>query len=645
MTLQRFSEAYSPTGGLAAEGVLNQLGRPDVEPLEVLVREAVQNCWDARRPSVLGIRVEIGRRHLAPAQVNAIRDELLVDPPPGLPLGDQLVPGMQIMYFAVDFVRNIGQPPDKDLGGGSFGYGKAAFYIASKARTILLDTLCRSPDGELERRFIGCGLGESFDQAGRPHTGRHWWGKLVDGVPEPIVGADAEAAARVLGLPDREDSRDLGTTVVIVAPGVTPESEDGDDPTMPFVAEAVVWNFWPRMIDTPGGVARTMSFHLTDDGTRLRLPNPRTHPRLRGFVEAMDRLREEPQGDDDFVLDRSVDCLRPIRTLGRLVLQKGVIAPVTLPDRAVPQGARVTADSVHHVALMRNVELVVKYLPGAVPVTGRNGYSGVFRCAVDVDDAFRASEPPTHDDWTYRAVPHGHDRTYVKVALERIADACREAAGYQSSIGALDGNDGIPLGEFADALAVLMPGFDGPGARRRTAAGRTAVRRPRSAPGRSTLEAGVADVWVDGTGEANSGRSDEQASASAGESITDRPEAGTEPRPPRLPQVRPRGEPSPVIASDGSAVVRYPFELRGHGNRLRLKGTVEVMTNDGAQVESEAPRGYTPPAIRAWIDPAGKEHRASDLLFGPEGVDGEWWVEVPIQDEAMIRVDIAPELA
>ena len=41
--LQRFSEQYSATGGLAAEGILNQLGRPNIEPLEVLVREAVQN--------------------------------------------------------------------------------------------------------------------------------------------------------------------------------------------------------------------------------------------------------------------------------------------------------------------------------------------------------------------------------------------------------------------------------------------------------------------------------------------------------------------------------------------------------------------------------------------------------------------------
>ena len=33
--MERYSEPYSATGGLAAEGVINQLGRPDIESLEV----------------------------------------------------------------------------------------------------------------------------------------------------------------------------------------------------------------------------------------------------------------------------------------------------------------------------------------------------------------------------------------------------------------------------------------------------------------------------------------------------------------------------------------------------------------------------------------------------------------------------------
>jgi hypothetical protein len=670
IALTRYSEPYNATGGLAAEGVLNQLGRPDVEPLEVLVREAVQNCWDARRDSERGITVDIGRVTLHTAQVDAVREQMLVDPPPGLPLGRELTPGMEVLYFAdygtaglggptradhaapgevrdfVDFVRNIGQPPDKELGGGSFGYGKAAFYIASRARTIVVDTLCDTPEGP-ERRLIGCGLGENFIRDGRPFTGRHWWGRMVDEVPEPLIGEAATAAAQLLDLPDRSGTSGLGTTVAIVAPGVRPDSPDGSDPMMDFVADALAWNFWPRMTSTPGGVGATMTFRLTDQGRRIRLPDPRIHPRLRGFVEAMDRLRVEPE-DDDLVIDRPIDCLRPMQRLGRLVVQRGPVAPTTPPDRAVPQGARQTAHSVHHVALMRNAELVVKYLRGPEPVTGRIGYSGVFRCAIDVDEAFRRAEPPTHDDWVYRFVPGGHDRTFVKVALERIAGVCREAAGHEGAVQPGATGADVPLGEFADALATLMPGLDGPGARKPGAARATGRGRRRHAPGRTSV-AGVAssDVWVEGgaaregAAEGNGGTTASDGQGPPGSASTGPARSGSV----RPPQVRAAGDPRPDIAGDGAAVLRFPFELRGHGSRVRLAAFVEVMTNDGAQVEAEPPRGWEPPAVRAWVDPTGALHASPELVVDSERTDGLWIVEVPIRDEAMIRVNVRPEIA
>ena len=39
---------------------------------------------------------------------------------------------------------------------------------------------------------------------------------------------------------------------------MTVENSDGTDATMQFIAEALAWNFWPRMIDTPGGARRSM---------------------------------------------------------------------------------------------------------------------------------------------------------------------------------------------------------------------------------------------------------------------------------------------------------------------------------------------------------------------------------------------------
>ena len=658
--LERFSEPYNATGGLAAVGVLNQLGRPDITPLEVLVREAIQNCWDAKRADVSRIQVEIGWSNLDAGRVNTLRNSILVDPPPGLGLDTALRDGMQTLYIAdfgthglggptradhqgdlrdfVDFVRNIGQPPDKDFGGGSFGYGKAAFYIASEARTIIVDTLCPLPDGSLERRLLGCALGDNFELDGVPYTGRHWWGRVVDGIPEPLVGDEAQAVATELGLPSRNGRDGLGTTVLVIAPCIGLEASDGTDCSMEFVAEAVVWNFWPRMIDTPGGARRSIDVRLTKDGVAMRLPNPRTHPRLRGFVEAMDRMHQEPGEDDEFTLDRAIKCLRPVQHLGRLTIQKGATAPADPADRPVPRGASITAAGVHHVALMRTPEIVVKYLAGPPSASGKLGYSGVFKCALDVDNAFKSAEPPTHDDWIFRFVHDPHQRSFVKVALDRIAGICRIAAGYEVSIQALTDVDGVPLGEFADAMASLMPGTEGPGARRQaTKRGKTSPKRRRKAPGRTAIDAANADVWVDGGGSGTN-----QPNAERSSERSDEPALTSRPR--RAPQARPAGDPSPAIASDGSPVMRYPFELRAHGSRIRLSGSIEIMTNDGSQQEMEPPAGYITPRILRWIDPTGVEHEGDIAVAGPDEIDGRWSVEVELSEE-MMRVDIAPEIA
>jgi hypothetical protein len=664
--MQRYSEPYHATGGIAAAGVLNQLGRPDIEPLEVLIREAIQNCWDARREDEQGIRVEIARRHLDGAEHRALAERLLPQPPPGLPLSEAMAPGVEILQIAdfgtsglggptradrvisggprdfVDFVRNIGQPPDKALGGGSYGFGKAAFYLASRARTVLIDTLSRVSDGSPERRFIACALGEQYHEGCQPYTGRHWWGRILAGVPEPLTGDDAGAAASALGLPPRTAPEGLGTTVVIVAPQVGISDTDGNDATMQFIAEALAWNFWPRMVATPGGVHRAMRFELSDDGQPIRVPNPRTHQRLRGFVEAMDRLRDEQDGEsrpDPFVIDRTVECLRPIRRLGRLVIQTGPTAPTSGVARPVPQGARMTAAGLHHVALMRNAELIVRYLAGAEPITGRLGYAGAFRCAIDVDRTFARAEPPTHDDWVPTFLD-GHDRTFVKVAIDRIGRICREAAGYDATSVAADAVGDIPLGEFADQLASLMAGSDGFGARR---ADRTATRIPRRrhAPSVRATPSEMGE-WVEGQ-RVEDASDRPSAGSSPPESETGGESAAGRERPLPLPVVRSIEEPRLDLIDDGTAVVVYPFELRARGNRVALSATVEVMTNDGAQVESEAPVGQAPPMVLRWIDPNGDDHGGSRVETPPDRADGRWQAVVPLADDTMMRVNVVAE--
>ncbi|PQM45152.1 hypothetical protein C1Y40_04693 [Mycobacterium talmoniae] len=443
--------------------------------------------------------------------------------------------------------------------------------------------------------------------------------------------------AAMLGLPARDDASMTGTTVMVVAPAVTIQGTDESDATMQFIAEAVAWNFWPRMIDTPGGTRHSMEFRVVDNGVRVRIPDPRTHPRLRGFVEAMDLMRHEPSGEDELTLDREIRCLRPGKTLGRLTIQKGPMAPADLPERPVPQGAHLTAGSVHHIALMRTPELVVKYLAGAAPAVGRMGYCGVFKCALDVDEVFKAAEPPTHDDWVYRFVSDRHWRTYVKVALDRIQRECRNAAGYEPSITALDQSDGIPLGEFADALAALMPGHEGPGARRPQTPRTDKPTRRRRSPGSRDIDEATSDTWIDGTISASAETNFRQTVVDQSEDGVAIPKLTSRP-----PQVKQGGDPTPAIAADGVPVVRYPFELRGRGNRLRLSATVEILTNDGNQVEIDPPAGYVAPDVHSWLDPSGYRHSKPKIVVGPEGVDGIWAVEVELREE-MMQVDIVVE--
>src|SRR5262249_45025791 len=66
----------------------------------------------------------------------------------------------------VNFFRNIGQPPGRRFGGGTFGFGKAVLYIASAARTIVVYTRCRDGKG-VESRLMAAALGDQFTETGR----------------------------------------------------------------------------------------------------------------------------------------------------------------------------------------------------------------------------------------------------------------------------------------------------------------------------------------------------------------------------------------------------------------------------------------------------------------------------------------------
>jgi len=76
------AEEFSATGSLASEGVRNQLGRPSLDRMSVLVREAAQNSWDAKARSSQSVTFGFAAWDLTAPQIAAIEGRILATVPP-----------------------------------------------------------------------------------------------------------------------------------------------------------------------------------------------------------------------------------------------------------------------------------------------------------------------------------------------------------------------------------------------------------------------------------------------------------------------------------------------------------------------------------------------------------------------------------
>jgi len=495
MTLRRLqlqAEPYASTGNIG-ENVRRLIGAPAQDPLQTVIREALQNIADAaklgRGPQIL-IRV----RQLEAQQVAVLKGYILAEPPQerssremldrflsspsptvleicdfgtiglcGPTRADRIPIGTANTDF-INFLRNVGTPRDTDLGGGTYGFGKAAFYDFSRCRTILVDTLTCEPP--FERRLMGCHAGHQFQQPDgvgmlRQYTGRHWWGirDPQDGVVDPVTGDQAAELASQIGLPGRDFGQygRTGTSIMIL----DPDLEDDDLRVAGNrIAEALLWSFWPRLMrDTPKEKRFVCRVKVGEEN--IEIPAPEDFPPLDLFCKAMAAARKQSGNDV-----RPIACQRPRMDLGVLALEKGLRAP---RQPLVGKESLFGADKPScHIALMRPVEFVVTYLPGNPLPDDRFEWAGVFLVSdgEEVERAFALSEPPAHDSWIPKNLPKGHGRTFVNVALQRLSEI---AASMGGSTPVRPGSTGeMPiLARVAGRLGLALAGVTGDGARRR----------------------------------------------------------------------------------------------------------------------------------------------------------------------------------
>lgn len=493
--LDLFSEPFAKTGNIAADGFKRLLGCPAQDLLQTVLREAIQNSIDAARlgsgPSLL-----IRYRTLTPEQYSVLRKCILVHLPQGeqtqkdisASIGKKSLKVLEICDFNstglggptsgdvasdegdvldfVNFLRNVGVARDKHQGGGTYGYGKTSLYAMSACSTIIVDSQT-TYDEQPVRRFMGCHLGSAFDAntvdgKRKRFTGRHWWGVSDgDGGIDPLTRYPAAEMAASLGMPVREQGN-MGTSILILDPHI----EDGNDfrPVNHYIQETILWNFWPRLAaSTPED--KKLSIRIEIEGCEIPLPAPEQFPPLDHFASAITAYRK---GCDVEIISSE----KPKKNLGSLVIVRGLCANRTGPSldklSVIPQQSC-------HIALMRPVELVVKYVKGNPYSDSRFEWAGVFICSSedDVESAFAMSEPPAHDDWIPDNLPDRKAKIYVRGALRRI-----EQAAYNYAVpvfqNAMDGRERSPsLAHTAAFLGRLLGTVSGKGPGKPKSATRT----------------------------------------------------------------------------------------------------------------------------------------------------------------------------
>lgn len=462
----RYSEPRRATGGVGAVGALNTLGRPDMDFWALYAREALQNSWDAKAPGGgVPVGVTLAVRRMTDDQLYALRRRLLTSvPPDGRPgawqriwdeptvvtVTDTGTTGMggpvradivsDAAHDFVDFVWNIGQPPDKERGGGTYGYGKSVHYRASLAHTIVVYTRCMH-GGRLESRLIASAWGESYvsrvEGHETPFTGRHWWGAPSgdEALPvAPLTGPHAEEVAAAIGLPRLEGA---GTCVMVLAADVPSPSE-----WSAIIGREVSWYCWPKLVDLGQGAEMTVEVNI--EGQPSPVPNPLADRDLALLVECLRDVLTH-RGHEGLI---RVGLQRPRKDTGWLAMRRRAGGPTTT------QGRRPFDGPLRHVALMRAPRLVVRYLEGPEPPAPFRAWGGVFVADDDVDRAFAAAEPPAHDDWIPRAVDDKSDRRVVNVTLREIKHHARD---FVTPVAVLGQGDHGGMAAVADELGTLLP--------------------------------------------------------------------------------------------------------------------------------------------------------------------------------------------
>lgn len=635
LTLQ--SEKFAPEGGAHAQGMRRALGKGQLDNISVLVRESIQNSWDARseRSGRAKVAVTIDLSSFSSAELYVLKDEVFKKIPEEHPLKAELRPGMRRLVLSDrgtegltgpvfvgdqplrpthrfnNLCRIFGRDTTGPVTGGTFGYGKAVYFRASKAATVIVHSRCVY-ERRIEERLMPISVwnANSRDMT----TGRHWWGipspyhKRAVG---PVTGSEARKLAKQIGLPPFVDD-ETGTNIMILSPQFGSSLDTDHQLAATCIAEAMTIWFWPRMLGS-GDQEGKLTFNVECDGESIAVPDPLKAVPFRIYAHALKNLvafRDRGNEAQSPNVVKEVSSKKPAVRLGYLSL---VLAPrrargpfaiasredeePIIKDHSFADQADESRDEgalCHHVAFVRSPGQVIKYARYKTYPVPEMEYAGIFlvdgserddRPPGDVEAAFSAAEPPTHHDWEADEPEDEWHQRYVRIAKRTLSTMVDEFVSLGRPSLVADGQDA--LGAVSANLGELL------------SARGTGASMPRKEK-------------QTGTGGGGNGR--------------------------HGPEISVTGE-GQLQHLSGKVVFVLPFRvfnLPQHVLRISANPTILIA---GGGTEAEAPSGDKRPRVVGWRRPGKALRQEAELrLKAEEG--GEWEVLVEVPTDAMVGVNL-----
>lgn len=516
MNLQKLSRYSKPRRpGDQTSGGRGKLLRAtaDLTRVELLIRETLQNSWDAREEDwypAYGVRLDrldkfkrvLLLDHVftdLPESLEQIRASLNSPDVHVVEIYDRGTTGLDGPFRASEeaadgmpnnfnsFVFDIGTTSDSEISGGTFGFGKTATFEVSKAHSVVYWSRCRGSDGQLEYRLIASSLHDDYAEAGKRYTGAHWWGVATNDDVVPLRGQAAEALGNALFRnPFGED--ETGTSILIIDPEIsvtgdsdgpvnerTPvRTDEHGDELVRQISDALAYNAWPKTISADG-VHPPMIFELyrNDESQEVAATIRSRWSRWADALIQVRRLQGQQSVESEPERPAGIlrEVTRPISLRPRSLnatreevfgdRSDNVVGHLHLVSSIGEAGPERPAVPSNKLCMMRSdAELVVRYEEFADSEDDGLQWHGVFKPTPQCDRHFSATEPSTHDSWNPRAAEKEVSTYVVEKALQQVrlktmkflSDAGSEQRDGERSVRmvALALRSFMPLGESPD---------------------------------------------------------------------------------------------------------------------------------------------------------------------------------------------------